>query len=88
MTHEDVGFDDLGGAKVHTSISGKLMFCMQFQILALIAVTFLDLCVGKAAKNLNSSKFFYFFFKFMKKNRCKMITIVPSIMSQTTYIYQ
>ena len=23
VTHEDVGFDDLGGAKVHTTISGK-----------------------------------------------------------------
>ena len=23
VTHEDVGFDDLGGAKVHTTISGN-----------------------------------------------------------------
>lgn len=23
VTHEDVGFDDLGGARVHTTISGK-----------------------------------------------------------------
>ena len=51
VTHEDVGFDDLGGARVHTTISGKqtlllfdvgmviIMFCF---VLILITDFILD----------------------------------------------